>query len=248
MKSNKLDHKELVELDKPVCEEQKALYRALAEKALAETEKFKHDAAKAKYEAEYEKLNLAEKTRKENDILSGDQYNHVYNFINEVSDESVSSCMSVMSRWSRLAPRCDITLVLTSPGGSIIPGMALFDFLLDLRKKGHKLTTISRGYSASMAGILLQAGTERVAGQQSWLLIHQASFGTGGKLGDVEDRVEWIKAVCERILDIFAERAAKSTNKEISKVRAFIRKNWERKDFWINSEDALKHGFVDRVE
>ncbi len=233
---------------KPICEEQKELFKALATKALAEADKFKKEAAKWGYDAEYERLNLAEKQRKENDILASDQYNRVYNFLDDVSDASVSSCMSVMSRWSRLTPKCDITLILTSPGGSIISGMALFDFLLDLRKKGHKLITISRGYSASMAGIILQAGTERIAGKQSWLLIHQASFGTIGKLGDVEDRVEWIKAVCERILDIFAERAAAATKKDVRKVRAFIKKNWERKDFWISSDEALKHGFIDRIE
>src|SRR5574341_658348 len=117
--------------------------------------------------------------------------------------------------------------------------MALWDFLLELRQRGHKLTTVARGYAASMAGILLQAGDERVIGPESWLLIHEASFGVVGSYGEVEDRVEWVKKIQARILDIFASRSKLS--------RSQIKRRWHRKDWWLDSDEALKLGFVDRI-
>jgi ATP-dependent protease ClpP protease subunit len=93
--------------------------------------------------------------------------------------------------------------------------------------------------AASMAGILLQAGDTRVMAKESWLMIHEASFGASGKIGDVEDTVEWVKMVQERILSIFSERSGLT--------KAFLKKNWQRKNWWISSDYALKLNLIDEV-
>jgi len=69
--------------------------------------------------------------------------------------------------------------------------MALYDYVRGLRRQGHHVTTSSLGYAASMAGILLQVGDKRIMGAESWLLIHEGSFGAVGSVGQVEDTVEW---------------------------------------------------------
>jgi ATP-dependent protease ClpP protease subunit len=94
--------------------------------------------------------------------------------------------------------------------------------------------------AASMAGILLQAGDERVMGKETWVLLHEASFLAAGKIGEVDDTVEWVKKVQKRILAIFAGRSNLS--------RSQIERRWKRKDWWLSSTDCLKHGFVDKVE
>ena len=136
-------------------------------------------------------------------------------------------------------PGVDIEISFNSPGGEIISGMAMFDFIQELRGKGHFVTTSTRGMAASMAGILLQAGEHRVMARQSWLLIHEASFGASGSMGSVEDTVDWVKRIQKRIVQIFAERS--------NVTATFINKNWKRKDWWISSEEALKWGFVDAI-
>ena len=55
-----------------------------------------------------------------------------------------------------------------------------------------------------MAGILLQAGDIRIMGAESWLMIHEISFGASGKIGEIEDTVEWVKKIQERVVKIFA--------------------------------------------
>jgi len=94
--------------------------------------------------------------------------------------------------------------------------------------------------AASMAGILLQAGTVRVMANESWLLIHQVQFGAIGSFGEVEDRTEWVRRGQDRGVDLFCERAS-----GISK-RTF-KKKWERKDWWLTSDESIEYGIADRV-
>lgn len=213
--------------------------RATARKTLAE-------AIKAETEAAAYELDLQKKVEARQLEKANDHYHRVYHFSTPVSEKSVEACMDRLTLWSRIDPGCDIEVVFNSPGGSVTDGMALFDFLQELGREGHKVTTTAMGIAASMAGILLQAGQVRRMGKEAWVLIHQASFGSSGSFGQVEDTVEWVKKVQERILDIFAERALNSgCEKPLS--RATIKKNWERKDWWLSSAECLKHGFVDEV-
>ncbi len=210
------------------------------EKSLAEARKF--DAETRKLEAEYEQEQIAaDKARTDRlEVLAGDNYNRVYQFVTEVNSTTVSACITKLTAWARMDPEAPITIVFNSPGGSVVPGLQLFDFVRDLREGGIRVTVKALGIAASMAGILLQAGDVRIMGREAWILIHEASFAAAGTTGQVEDQVEWVKKVQERILDIFAER---------SKVkRTFIKSHWTRKNWWLSSDDCIKYGFVDKVE
>ena len=147
--------------------------------------------------------------------------------------------MNKLTQWARRHPGCDIEIVFSSGGGSIIDGFVLFDFIQELRSRGHYVTTGSLGMAASMAGILLQAGDHRWIGHQAWLMIHRAAFGAIGKTFEIEDEVAWIKRIEARILDIFEKRST------LTKVK--IKRNWDRKDWWISSDEALELGLVDEI-
>src|SRR6266487_2742485 len=82
--------------------------------------------------------------------------------VGPVMESSVHSLMDDMDTWSRLHPGLPMTLTINSQGGVVIDGFALYDFLQALKRKGHHLTTIGLGLQASMGGVLLQAGDERV--------------------------------------------------------------------------------------
>ena len=123
-----------------------------AEIAKTETETRKNAAEAGKAEIEFEKAHSS----RQKDLLS-DEENHLYRFSKEVSYQSVQACMNKLTQWHRKDPKCPIEIVFSSPGGSIIDGFELFDFIQYLRGKGHTITTGSLGMAASMAGILLQA-------------------------------------------------------------------------------------------
>jgi ATP-dependent Clp protease protease subunit len=245
LKLSKNEHPDLV----PVPD---FVHKANAERALAQAEQARADTGKtivetrsaeayaleSEYIAREREISLAREEYKRARELASDEFHHVYRFIGAVNDGSVKECINQLQTWDRMEPDCSITLLFHSPGGDVVAGLALWDFLIEL-KGTHQLTTVARGYAASMAGILLQAGHKRAMGAESWLLIHEASFGVAGSMGEVEDRVEWIKKVQGRILQIFADRS--------NLTKASIKRRWHRKDWWLSSDEALKHGFIDEI-
>ena len=77
-----------------------------------------------------------EKHAKEN---AADEENFLYRFGSEVSGGSVNSCIKKLTEWHRVNPKCDIEIIFSSPGGSIIDGFELFDHIQHLRNKGHHI-------------------------------------------------------------------------------------------------------------
>lgn len=207
----------------------------------AEAEVAKAEARKAAAEARAAELSTEAKERSTAKELASDEHHRVYRFTGAVTGASVAACISKLTEWHRLDPECDIEIVFTSPGGSIIDGFCLFDFVRSLSHAGHKVIVGVLGMAASMAGILLQMGDHRWAGSEAWVMIHRAAFGAQGKTFEIEDEVEWVKRVEKRILDIFVRRTGGKLT------AAKIKRNWDRKDWWLTSDEALELGLVDEV-
>src|ERR1700745_4117536 len=65
----------------------------------------------------------------------------IYSFIGAETNESVKGCMRELAVWARRDPGEDITIIFNSPGGSVTDGLALYDFLDELKGQGVKITT-----------------------------------------------------------------------------------------------------------
>lgn len=194
---------------------------------------------KVRAEAGVAEQRLADETRMEHERTASLNYNRIYHFFDPVMPATVEAAIDLLGFWSRREPGCEMTIVFNSPGGSIIHGLALYDFLQELRSKGHKLVTETRGYAASMGGVLLQAGDDRVIGPNAHLLIHEASSIQMGKMGELEDHMEFLKGLQDRILEILAARSTMT--------KAQVKNKWKRKDWWLSAEEAVELGFADRI-
>lgn len=219
---------------------------ASIQKTLTEVKKLEAEIRKIEAEAEtaenHARLRRIEADKKEQEWRrekADDKENMIYRYNTIVDKTHVNDCMQKLTQWSRRHPKCDIEIVFSSGGGSIVDGFVLFDFIQELRGRGHKVTTGSLGMAASMAGILLQAGDHRWIGHQAWMMIHRAAFGVIGKTFEIEDHTAWIKRIEARILDIFEKRS--------NLTRVKIKRNWDRKDWWISSDEALELGLVDEI-
>ncbi len=157
--------------------EHMTLYRAAAElrKAVA-------DAAKSEIE-------LADYRRRDADARAEAARSLVYTFYAGVDEDSVRQAIHTLSAWSRRDPSAPMTIVLNSPGGRVLDGLALFDFLRRLRLAGHFLRVEVFGRAASMGGVLLQAGDERVLGANAFILIHEVHGGMEGTSSQISDQV-----------------------------------------------------------
>ena len=174
----------------------------------------------------------------ERDMATADAA-RVYPLTGEISSTSVKYAIDRLTEWFRHSPDEPIEIVINSGGGSLFAGMALFDYIQIIRGAGCPVTTTAVGMAASMAGILLQAGSTRVMSEHAYLMIHEASTATWGKISELRDEVELIDRVEERMLAILAERSTMSAKQ--------IKAKSARKDWWLDSREALKYGFIDDV-
>ncbi len=163
----------------------------------------------------------------------------IYSFDYSVTGQTVRDTIHFLTRWSRRWPGQKMTIIFNSPGGEVIEGLALYDFILELKDRGHEIETVSIGMAASMAGILLQSGTTRTMGRNAVILIHEVSAGTHGGASQMADDLKFVELLQDKILEILAERSTLTKRQ--------IRNRWERKDWWLDADTALELGFIDAI-
>lgn len=137
-------------------------------------------------------------------------------------------------------PGCDITIQFNSPGGLVTEGFAFYDFLRELSAKGHHLTTKCLGAAASMGAILMQAGDERVMTPTAFMMVHEISGGDEGTVAQLKDTIAIVERFQDKALDILTKRSSIS--------RLQLKRKWVKTDWFMDAEEALKHGFIDRIE
>lgn len=184
------------------------------------------------------KVNLAdfEETHTHSPDESG-----VFHFVSDVSDASCYNFGKRVSLFASRHPGAPITVVLNTPGGSVLPGLGLYDDLRTLSEQGHHITTKVRGYAASFGAILLQAGDTRLVGTESHLMIHEISSLSIGKLHEQENELEFTKKLNLRLFTIMASRTGgKWTGAKLyAKAKA--------KDLWLSSSEAVEWGLADAI-
>jgi len=130
-----------------------------------------------------------------------------------------------------------IHFYINTPGGSISDGFAIFD---TCRAISAPIKTICTGMSASMGTILMLAPPnkkDRVCLPNTRFMIHQPSGGYRGAASDIEIGAREILKTRDRLIEIYAEAGMDS-----DRVRADM-----NRDFWMNSDEAVDYGLVDRV-
>ncbi|HZS50563.1 MAG TPA: ATP-dependent Clp endopeptidase proteolytic subunit ClpP [Bryobacterales bacterium] len=135
-------------------------------------------------------------------------------------------------------PEKDISLYINSPGGSITAGMAIYDTMQFIRPD---ITTYCIGQAASMAALLLAAGTKgkRFALPNSRMLIHQPSMGgLSGQATDIDIQAREIL----RMREITNEILAKHTGQPLEKIQRDV-----ERDFIMNAAQAKEYGLVDEI-
>lgn len=155
----------------------------------------------------------------------------------QIDDEVANLVIAQILFLAAKDPAKDINLYLNSPGGSVTAGFAIYD---TIRYVKCNVATICIGQAASMAALLLAAGTngKRSALPNSRILIHQAFGGTQGPATDVKIQTDELLRLHDQIIRAFAEHTGQTVKK--------IRKDTDR-DFYMSPEEALAYGLIDRI-
>jgi ATP-dependent Clp protease protease subunit len=135
-------------------------------------------------------------------------------------------------------PEKDVSLYINSPGGSISAGLAIYDTMQFIRPD---VATICIGQAASLAALLLSAGTpgKRFVLPNSRVLIHQPWMGgLSGQATDIDIHAREILRVRASLNEIMA----KHTGQPLEKIERDV-----ERDFWMGAQQAREYGIVDEI-
>ena len=131
----------------------------------------------------------------------------------------------------------DIQMYINCPGGSVYSGLGVYDTMQYI---SPDVSTICIGMAASMAAVLMCAGTKgkRTALKHARVMMHQPSGAIGGQASDIEITVNEIKKIKKELYEIISFHSGKTPKQ--------VEKDSDR-DFWMSSIEAKEYGLVDEV-
>ena len=131
----------------------------------------------------------------------------------------------------------DITILVNTPGGSVIDGLSIYDTMNYI---ASDVSTITVGMAASMGSIIASSGTKgkRFILPHSRFLLHQPLGGCKGQASDIEIEYKEIQYMKEELYKILAENTGQSFDK--------IYKDADR-DFWLTADESVNYGLVDSI-
>ena len=160
-------------------------------------------------------------------------------FLGQPIDDNVSNLVIAQMLFLEAEnPEKDIFLYINSPGGSITAGLAIYDTMQYVKPN---IATMCIGQAASMAAVLLAAGTrgKRYCLPNSRVLIHQPLMhGLGGQAIEIDIHAKDIMRMKARLNQILADHTGQPIDK--------IDKDTDR-DYILQAQDALAYGLVDQV-
>lgn len=137
---------------------------------------------------------------------------------------------------SKLSASQDIYLVLDTPGGSVVDGMFLIDFLKALPQKIHTVNL----FAASMGFQIAMNLNKRYTLTAATYMSHRASIrGLGGEIdGELDVRYANIK----RMIYYMENIAANRMGIDVNTYRGLI-----RDEYWVNGFDSVNEKVADEV-
>nr|QYB22430.1 clp protease proteolytic subunit [Saxegothaea conspicua]BBF91280.1 ATP-dependent Clp protease proteolytic subunit [Saxegothaea conspicua] len=173
-----------------------------------------------------------------------DLYNKLYEerllfLAKPLDDETGNQLISMMTYLTIDDRTKDQFLFIHCTGGSIIPGIALYDTMQYITPEVH--TTVI-GVAASMGSLILTGGHSgtRIAFPSATVMLHQpASTYTDGMSRVCIENDDDVTMIKEQIVDIYVERTKQKDK--------FIIWNELDRDRFMSAEQTLQYGIVDLI-
>jgi len=134
-------------------------------------------------------------------------------------------------------PKRDIQIYLNSPGGSVYAGLGIYDTMQFI---SPDVATICTGMAASMAAVLMCAGTagKRSALPHSRIMIHQPMGGVEGQATEIEITAREIQKLKKELYEIISKHSGQPYDKVWAD---------SDRDYWMTAEEAKAYGMIDEV-
>lgn len=156
-----------------------------------------------------------------------------------VDDDTSTDLIKQLMVLEKLDPEKEITFYINSPGGEVISGLAVYDYI---RLMKAPVRTVCIGTAASMGAMLFLAGDKREMLPHTRLMIHDPAYGGGDMAGkkphELQQYVDKLRQIQEIIVDIIAEKTGRSQEEIFEKTK---------EDSYFNATEAIEYGLATGV-
>ncbi len=154
-----------------------------------------------------------------------------------IVDQVANLIIAQLLYLEREDPDKDIHLYISSPGGVISAGLAIYDTMQVVQ---CDVSTICVGMTASMATVLLCGGTKgkRYALPNATVHMHQPMGGAQGQASDIEIAAREILRLQDKVRTIIADHTGQTYEK--------VARDTDR-DYYLSAEQAKEYGIVDEI-
>ena len=128
-----------------------------------------------------------------------------------------------------------IYIHINSFGGSVFAAMSTIDTIINCPVP---IVTIIEGAAASAATLISVVADYRVITRNSFMLIHQLSSSTWGKMEDLEEEMDNLKKLMNKIKSIYTDK---------TKLRGIELEEILKHDIWWDCKKCLEVGLVDKI-
>jgi ATP-dependent protease ClpP protease subunit len=151
----------------------------------------------------------------------------------EVNMDTVEYVILKLDSLDKSKPRY---LYIRSPGGEVIAGTRLVEYL---RSEDGKGVVAIAQFSASMAFVTLQASETRLITRTGVLMSHGISGGVQGNIEQIEKQLDFMRKLENMLLDLIADR--------IGITREELREKHTPEWWIVGADEAVKANAVDGV-
>src|SRR5574344_1263979 len=155
----------------------------------------------------------------------------------QIDDYTANTLQAQLLYLDSTDPDKDISIYINSPGGSVTAVLGIYDTMQFI---SSDVATICTGMAASMASVLLVAGTEgkRSALTHSRVMIHQPMGGAQGQASDIDIMAKEIQKMKKELYTIIADHSHTPYDKV-----------WQDsdRDYWMTADEAKTYGMIDNV-
>lgn len=155
----------------------------------------------------------------------------------DVNDYTANVIQAQLLYLDSADPGKDVSIYINSPGGSVYAGLGIYDTMQYI---SSDVATICTGMAASMAAVLLVAGSKgkRFVLPHSRVMIHQPMGGAQGQASDIEITAREIQKLKKELYHIIADHSGQPFDK--------VERDSDR-DYWMTAAEALDYGMIDKV-
>lgn len=155
----------------------------------------------------------------------------------QVNQQSASLTIAQLLFLSREDPEKAIQMYVSSPGGEVYSGLAIYDTMQQI---SAPVSTTAVGMTASFGTVILTGGAAgmRYALPSATVHMHQPHGGTQGQVSDMSIQVNEYMRLKKHLIEIFVRHTGQDA--------AVIERDNDR-DIYFSAQQAVDYGLVDHI-